>query len=133
MVGKRPNNAEKGMIMLMKCLGFKQGDIKKTGVIWNKRSIKRANLGSGDFFNNCVWGSFKNPHGEKRMFEMDIAFPDSFLDIEIDGSEYHMDYYKDKERDKILKYNGWSVIRINTDCVYSVFIPMLNDYIKKRK
>jgi hypothetical protein len=130
MVGKTPNHAEKAIIVLIKYLGYKQGDIKKTGVRWNKRSIKRAFLDTGDFYSNCVWGSFKNPNGKPRLFEMDIAFPNSRWDIEIDLDLFH-NVEKDKERDMILKYNGWIVTRITIDCVYSVFVPMLNEFIDR--
>lgn len=130
MVGRRPNHAEKVMIMLIKYLGYKQGDIKKTGVIWNKRSIKRAFLGTGDFYSNCVWGTFKNPKGKPKLFEMDIAFPDSKWNIEFDLPLFHNEE-KDSERDMILKYNDWLVTRITIDCVYGVFVPMLNSFIDR--
>ncbi len=125
MVGKRPNHPEHVMIMLMKKLGFKEGIFLKTYVKWNNRSLKRACPGTGDFFSNCVWGPFK---GNRSPYEMDIAFPDDKLDLEVDGYVYHVGYgqERDQKRDEVLKSNGWTVIRIPSTLIYRIFVPCLN-------
>jgi very-short-patch-repair endonuclease len=60
---------------------------------------------------------------------MDFCFPNSQLDIEIDGY-YHtqlpqMD--KDLIRDIRLKENGWTIIRIPNQCVVDTFSQMLEN------
>jgi very-short-patch-repair endonuclease len=46
-------------------------------------------------------------------YSLDIAIPSKKIDIEYDGSYWHKNKKnKDRERDKILKSHGWSVIRI---------------------
>jgi hypothetical protein len=124
MVGRRPNHPESAMIALMRKLHYKQGKIKKVGR-WNRRLLKRPLLGTGDFYANCIWGPFRGG----GPYEMDIAFPDSKLDVEIDGTKFHKSIEqltKDKIRDSVLKLSGWTVIRITDTQVYRVFVPLLN-------
>lgn len=136
MVGKRPNNPERGLIALCKAAGYRQGQAIPTGARWNRRSIKRAKLGTGDFFANCVWGPFRIPGERPRPFEMDIAFPygGAGVDIEVDGLVYHSGYGKERDqaRDAALKAAGWVVVRITTDQLYRVFIPLLNKMRKQK-
>lgn len=121
MVGNRPNHPEKAMIKLLKQQGFKEGKTKKTYVKWKKRSLKRQIPETGDFYSNCIWGPFKG----SGPVEMDISFPESKLDLEIDGSTFHREQERDAKRDAALRGNGWTVIRITDYQVYRVFVPLL--------
>lgn len=52
----------------------------------------------------------------ESTYVLDIAFPVEKVAIEIDG-ESHKDkkqIIKDKERDRLIKYNDWVIIRIPT-------------------
>jgi hypothetical protein len=135
MVGRRPNHPESAMITLVKCLGYREGKIAKTFVRWNRRSLKRAALGTGDFYANCVWGPFP---GRRGGIEMDLAFPNATqsggVDFEIDGFVYHSGFDKDRdtERDAVLKDARWIVVRVTTDQVYRIFVPMINQFQRQR-
>lgn len=126
MVGRRPNHPESAMIALIKACGYQEGKVNKTYVKWNRRSLKRARLGTGDFYPNCIWGPFKGG----GPFEMDIAFPDDKLDLEINGVAFHgvdgLRKLRDEKRDAVLRLAGWTVVRITTTQVYNVFVPLLN-------
>ena len=131
MVGRRPNHPEGCMLTLMHRLKFKEGKYQKTYIQWNRRSLKRAVYGTGDFYANCVWGPFKTVEGiqGRGPYEMDLAFPESKLDIEVDGNNYHItpdQQARDQNRDKMLKANGWTVCRITAEQVYRVFAPLLS-------
>lgn len=131
MVGKRPNHAESAFIALAKACGYREGKVTKTYVKWNRRGLKRASKGTGDFYANCVWGPFKTVEGiqGRGPYEMDLAFPESKLDIEVDGNNYHItpdQQARDQNRDKMLKANGWTVCRITAEQVYRVFAPLLS-------
>jgi len=126
LVGKRPNHPESLMIALSKACGYKEGKVNKTYVKWNRRSLKRAKLGTGDFYSNCIWGPFKGG----GPTEMDLAFPyvtePGGIDFEIDGKAWHQDTEKDMNRDEVLKSNGWIVVRIPDTILYRVFAPLLD-------
>jgi hypothetical protein len=126
MVGRRPNHPESAMIALIKRCGFKEGETNKTYVKWNRRSLKRARLGTGDFYANCIWGPFKGG----GPYELDIAFPDGKLDLEIDGAAFHevdgLRKLRDEKRDAVLRCAGWTVVRVTDAQVYRVFVPLLN-------
>lgn len=127
MVGRRPNHPETAMIALIKKCGYREGKANKTYVKWNRRSLKRAALGTGDFYPNCIWGPYP---GRKGGIEMDLAFPNikelGGIDFEIDGANYHRDVEKDRIRDEVLRNAGWVVVRITDTQVYRLFVPLLN-------
>lgn len=132
MVGRRPNHPESAMIALIKRLGYREGKVIKTYIKWNRRSLKRAKLGTGDFYSNCIWGPFRGG----GPVEMDLAFPNitksGGIDFEIDGANFHRDEKKDTKRDLVLKANGWSVVRITDTQVYQTFMPILTVLMKGR-
>jgi len=51
---------------------------------------------------------------------IDFAFVDPYSKkgIEVDGSEYHKDYVKDRERDLYLNARGWIVMHISPADMY---------------
>ena len=124
--GRRQSDPEKIMVRLVQKIGYKKGNVIKIGEYYNKglyRSVKH----SGDFYSNCVFGPF-NDFGRKiGPYEMDICFPQSKLDIEIDGWHHNEPDWteKDKVRDYLLRSIGWYVIRIPTDVVNDVFYKEL--------
>ena len=122
MTGRKMNQAEKGIGFLINSLGYKQGKKIKTGATYKGRSITRPDIGTGDYFLNCIW-TFNKPDNGKINMELDCAMPNLKLDLEIDGMIFH-DRERDINRDAILKYNEWNIIRIPSDCVYETFIPL---------
>ena len=130
MTGRRPNHPELAMIVLIKKLGYREGKYKKIYIKWNKRSLKRRKIfDAGDFYANAVWGPFKGG----GPYEMDLAFPNDKLDIEIDGVAWHngLKQLKDEVRDSVLRNAGWTVTRITDEQVYRVFVPLINKVNKK--
>ncbi len=124
--GRRQSDPERIMVGLMRKMGYKKGKVIKIGEYYNK-GLYRSVRDSGDFYSNCVFGPY-NDFGRKiGPYEMDICFPGSKLDIEIDGRHhYEPDWNeKDKIRDYLLKSIGWYVIRIPIDAVYTIFLPEL--------
>jgi hypothetical protein len=125
----------------MKACGYREGKYTNTYVHWNRRRLKRAALPPFEgesqlgkrsprlFYANCVWGTFK---GAKHPYEMDVAFPNvtcpGGVDFEIDGYLYHNEANRerDAERDAVLRANDWVVVRIPTERLYHVFVPLLN-------
>jgi len=130
MVGRRPNHAESALVALIKRLRYKEGKYLKTGVRWHRRSLKRADKGTGDFYANCVWGPFRGADGRVHPYEMDVAFPygEAGVDFEVDGIVFHSGekVERDRVRDETLKAHGWTVCRITTEQVYHDLVPLLN-------
>lgn len=123
MVGRKRNQAEKGISFLLKVLGYKEGKKLITGARYKGRSITRPKLDTGDYYSNCIFTFIDPVGGRKYNYELDCALPFYKIDYEIDGSIYH-DKERDNFRDDIIKCNGWSVIRIPSDCVYETLIPL---------
>jgi very-short-patch-repair endonuclease len=46
-------------------------------------------------------------------FFLDFANPSVKVAIECDGAEFHTDWQKDREREKVLQSNGWKIYRIS--------------------
>lgn len=52
--------------------------------------------------------------GEER-FELDFAWPELRLAVEVDSREHHLDWsqqQRDRRRDRVLAAHGWSVVRV---------------------
>ena len=48
-------------------------------------------------------------------YQLDFAFPDVKIDLEIDGDQHHLDkrvVESDKRRNEYLEHLGWKVIRV---------------------
>lgn len=52
---------------------------------------------------------------EGRRFRLDIAFPEDYLGVEVDGWQYHgkhlADFKRDRERQNLLVLHGWRILR----------------------
>lgn len=125
--GRRPTNPEKMMIMLMQKIRYKKGKVKKVGLYYNK-GLYRPIDHTGDFYANCVFGPFNDGGRKIGPYEMDIAFPEWKVDIEIDGIFHDAPdaRERDKVRDYLLKSIGWTVVRIPQEAIYRIFVPELN-------
>jgi very-short-patch-repair endonuclease len=82
-----------------------------------KACQQRFNTGSSsivcvDEFENAVPG---------RKFRIDIAFPNQWLAIEMDGWQYHgkylADFKRDREKQNLLTLNGWRILRFTASDV----------------
>src|SRR5271157_4519150 len=106
--------------ILTKVCKFKMGKSHKVNV-YKGHVISRPNIGTGDFYRNCVW----NIGGPS--IEMDFCFPESQLDIEIDGFYHTQQAQMDKDliREIRLKEYSWTLIRIPDQCVINVFSQLL--------
>jgi hypothetical protein len=108
--------------ILTKVCKFKMGKSHKVNV-YKGHVISRPDLGTGDFYRNCVW----NIDGGQSM-EMDFCFPKSQWDIEIDGY-YHYTKIEQMDKDLIreirLKECHWFLTRIPDQFVINVMSPML--------
>ena len=125
--GKQASHPEGIMIKLIQKIGYKKGLVQKIGYYYG-RGLYRAIINTGDFYATCVWGPFKTSHHKTGPYEMDICFPESKLDIEIDGP-FHKSpdaRERDRLRDRRLRDIGWTVLRISTEVVYRIFAPELN-------
>jgi very-short-patch-repair endonuclease len=89
--------------------------------VYKGHVISRPNIGTGDFYRNCVW----NIGGPS--IEMDFCFPESQLDIEIDGFFHTQPAQMDKDliREIRLKECHWFLTRIPDQFVINVMSPML--------
>jgi hypothetical protein len=107
-------------LILTKVCKFKMGKSHKINT-YKGHVLSRPDLGTGEFYRNCMW----NIGGP--AIEMDFCFPDSQLDIEIDGF-YHTQpdqISKDLIREIRLKEYNWTLIRIPDQCVINVFSQLL--------
>lgn len=72
------------------------------------------------------------------IYQLDFAFPEYMLCVEIDGSTHLLDSVKqkDKRRDKFLNKNGWRVLRITAkdvkNNVYECINLILNELNEKQ-
>lgn len=77
------------------------------------------------------------------IYQLDFAFVDKKIDLEIDGSQHYNDkkiVESDKERTEFLNQNGWETIRINWSEYQKmkrkekeIFVYKIVDYIKYQK
>lgn len=124
--GRRQSSPERIMTALIQKMGYKKGKVFKIGTYY-KKGLYRAVNNSGDYYTNCVFGPF-NDFGRKiGPYEMDICFPESKLDIEIDGNHHFQPDWieRDKVRDYLLRSIGWYVVRIPVDVVNDVFYKQI--------
>lgn len=121
MVGRQQPIGEKIITQILtKVCKLKMGRSHKINT-YKGHILSRPDLGTGDFYKNCVW----NIGGP--AIEIDFCFPQSQWDIEIDGY-YHntiAQMEKDLIRDIRLKEYGWVVTRIPNNCVIDVFSKLL--------
>jgi hypothetical protein len=106
--------------ILTKVCKYKLGKSHKVNT-YKGHVISRPDLGTGDFYKNCIW----NIGGPS--IELDFCFPESQWDIEIDG-HFHIQpnqITKDVIRDVRLKENGWFITRIPNECVINIFSKLL--------
>ena len=56
-----------------------------------------------------------------RQYELDIALPEHFLAIEVDGYAYHgrnkANFLRDRDKDYLLSLEGWGVLRIQAGLI----------------
>jgi hypothetical protein len=97
--------------------------------------IKELKRKTPSYPQKCFYGFLKKIYPEKRFileyvlpipekylplqfgantefFMLDIAERNEKIDIEIDGKGWHGDKQRDEERDRILREEGWKVIRV---------------------
>jgi very-short-patch-repair endonuclease len=70
------------------------------------------------------------------LYELDFCILDKKIDIEIDGSQHHLDkkiVESDKRRNKFLEDDGWDIIRINWSEYQKLNFDEKKDYITNLK
>lgn len=73
----------------------------------------------------------------KRLYRIDIAFPDKKLGIEVNGNQHYnkdgslKDYYKD--RNLFIKDLGWELLEIHYSLVYNdKIVNIINEFLKSK-
>lgn len=120
--GRRPTIPEKIILDYIAKLGYKKGKVKRFGMQYG-RGLYRPIKNTGDYYANCIWGPFSDFGRKIGPYEMDVCFPDSKLDVEIDGIHHtqpdRIEF--DKVRDHLLRSIDWYVVRMPTPIIYDAF------------
>ncbi len=115
-------------------LRFSLSQARKMGVSEDVlKSLPRASRGRapsrGSPVQEALWAavSARWPHAVEdynkaipgRKFEIDIAFVDERVALEVDGWQFHgkflTDFKRDREKDKLLTLEGWRILRFTAE------------------